>query len=144
MFLLNQENNLISLRTHIFRVSREHHETISIKTAVITVSTTRTEKTDLSGKILQEIFEAAGIPVIGVKIVKDDITEIRSAVIDALKSANCIIVNGGTGLTYDDCTIEAVSPPYQNHGWIWRIVPSKKLRSGWNLCHSFSCCRRHK
>lgn len=110
MFLLNQENNLISLRTHIFLVSREHHETISIKTAVITVSTTRTEKTDLSGKILQEIFEAAGIPVIGVKIVKDDITEIRSAVIDALKSANCIIVNGGTGLTYDDCTIEAVSP----------------------------------
>ncbi|HJJ43325.1 MAG TPA: MogA/MoaB family molybdenum cofactor biosynthesis protein [Methanocorpusculum sp.] len=89
---------------------KEHHETVSIKTTVITVSTTRTEKTDLSGKILREIFEGAGIPVIGVKVVKDDIIEIRTAVIDALKSANCIIVNGGTGLTRDDCTIEAVSP----------------------------------
>lgn len=81
---------------------KEHHETVSIKTTVITVSTTRTEKTDLSGKILREIFEGAGIPVIGVKVVKDDIIEIRTAVIDALKSANCIIVNGGTGLTRDD------------------------------------------
>ena len=28
----------------------------------------------------------------------------------SLKTSNCIIVNGGTGLTHDDCTIEAVSP----------------------------------
>jgi molybdenum cofactor biosynthesis protein B len=91
-------------------MSREHREDISVKATVITVSTTRTEKTDLSGKIIQETFEKAGIPVISIKIVKDDITEIRSAVMEALDSANCIVVNGGTGLTHDDCTIEAVSP----------------------------------
>jgi len=27
-----------------------------------------------------------------------------------MKKANCVIVNGGTGLTHDDCTIEAVAP----------------------------------
>jgi molybdopterin adenylyltransferase len=27
-----------------------------------------------------------------------------------MKKANCIIFNGGTGLTHDDCTIEAISP----------------------------------
>ena len=27
-----------------------------------------------------------------------------------MKSANCIVFNGGTGLTDDDCTIEAVLP----------------------------------
>ncbi len=91
-------------------MSREHREDISVKATVITVSTTRTEKTNLSGKIIQETFEKAGIPVISIKIVKDDITEIRSAVMEALDSANCIVVNGGTGLTHDDCTIEAVSP----------------------------------
>ncbi|MDO9522808.1 MAG: MogA/MoaB family molybdenum cofactor biosynthesis protein [Methanocorpusculum sp.] len=91
-------------------MSREHREDISVKAAVITVSTTRTEKTDLSGKIIQETFENAGIPVISLIIVKDDIGEIRSAVMGALGSANCIVVNGGTGLTHDDCTIEAVSP----------------------------------
>lgn len=91
-------------------MSREHREDISVKAAVITVSTTRTEKTDLSGKIIQETFENAGIPVISLIIVKDDIGEIRSAVMGALGSANCIVMNGGTGLTHDDCTIEAVSP----------------------------------
>jgi len=91
-------------------MSKEHREDISIKAAVITVSTTRTEKTDLSGKIIQESFEKAGIQVLSIKIVKDDIGEIRSVVMEALDSANCIVVNGGTGLTHDDCTIEAVSP----------------------------------
>ena len=91
-------------------MSREHREDISVKTTVITVSTTRTEKTDLSGKIIQEAFEKTGIPVLSIKIVKDDIADIRSAVMEALDSANCIVVNGGTGLTHDDCTIEAVSP----------------------------------
>ncbi|MDY3203124.1 MAG: MogA/MoaB family molybdenum cofactor biosynthesis protein, partial [Methanocorpusculum sp.] len=105
-----QENNLLSLNSYTSLMSREHRETVSIKTAVITVSTTRTEKTDLSGKIITEAFEQAGIPIVSAVIVKDDISDIRSAVLSALDQANCIVVNGGTGLTHDDCTIEAVSP----------------------------------
>ena len=88
----------------------EHLTDISIQTAVITVSTTRTEKTDLSGQIIRDAFTAAGIPVVSLVIVKDDISAIRTAVLSAMKIANCIVVNGGTGLTHDDCTIEAVAP----------------------------------
>lgn len=91
----------------------EHKKDISIQTVVITVSTTRTEKTDLSGKIIRDAFTAADIPVVSVVIVKDDISEIRAAVLEALHVANCIVVNGGTGLTRDDCTIEAVAPLFQ-------------------------------
>ena len=91
----------------------EHKKDISIQTVVITVSTTRTEKTDLSGKIIRDAFTAADIPVVSVVIVKDDISEIRTAVLEALQVANCIVVNGGTGLTHDDCTIEAVAPLFQ-------------------------------
>ena len=97
----------------------EHKKDISIQTVVITVSTTRTEKTDLSGKIIRDAFTVADIPVVSVVIVKDDISEIRTAVLEALQVANCIVVNGGTGLTHDDCTIEAVAPLFQNNGWIW-------------------------
>ena len=91
-------------------MSREHRENISVKTAIIIVSTTRTEKTDLSGNIIRESFEKANIPIVSQKIVKDDISEIRTSVMEALDLANCIIVSGGTGLTHDDYTIEAVSP----------------------------------
>ena len=91
----------------------EHHLPVAVKAAVITVSTTRTEKTDLSGKILCDAFRAAEMDVSEPVIVKDDEAEIRSAVENALLSANCIVVNGGTGLTHDDCTIEAVSPLFE-------------------------------
>ena len=91
----------------------EHHLPVAVKAAVITVSTTRTEKTDLSGKILCDAFRAAEMDVSEPVIVKDDEAEIRSAVENALLSANCVVVNGGTGLTHDDCTIEAVSPLFE-------------------------------
>lgn len=91
----------------------EHWKNIDIRTAIITVSTTRTEKTDLSGRILEESFVAAGIPVVSIVVVKDDTAAIQHAVMEALESANCIVLNGGTGLTHDDCTIEAVSPFFE-------------------------------
>lgn len=91
----------------------EHHLPVTVKAAVITVSTTRTEKTDLSGKILCDAFRTAEMEVSEPVIVKDDEAEIRSAVENALLSANCIVVNGGAGLTHDDCTIEAVTPLFE-------------------------------
>ena len=91
----------------------EHHLAVAVKAVIITVSTTRTEKTDVSGKILCDAFRAAEMDVSEPVIVKDDEAEIRSAVENALLSANCIVVNGGTGLTHDDCTIEAVSPLFE-------------------------------
>ena len=91
----------------------EHRKDVSVRTAIITVSTTRTEKTDLSGKILEETFTAAEIPVISLVIVKDDVAAVRQAVLEALETANCIVLNGGTGLTHDDCTIEAVTPFFE-------------------------------
>lgn len=91
----------------------EHHLPVEVKAAVITVSTTRTEKTDLSGKIIREAFLKAGMEAAEPVVVKDDESAIRGAVEDALLSANCVVVNGGTGLTHDDCTIEAVSPLFQ-------------------------------
>jgi molybdenum cofactor biosynthesis protein B len=91
----------------------KHQENISVKIAIITVSTTRTQETDLSGKVIQDIFTTAGIPVVSLTIVKDDIFKIRHAVLEALNIANCVVVNGGTGLTCDDCTIEALVPLFQ-------------------------------
>lgn len=91
----------------------EHRKDVSIQTAVITVSTTRTEKTDLSGQIIRDTFAAADIPVVSLVIVKDDIPAIQAAILEALQVANCVVVNGGTGLTHDDCTIEAAIPLFQ-------------------------------
>lgn len=91
-------------------MKHNHMRSIEVSGAVITVSTTRTADTDTSGKTLISILEEQKIPVLHYGIVPDRINAIRNELFEALKKANCIIITGGTGLTHDDCTIEAISP----------------------------------
>lgn len=95
-------------------MAHEHHKKIPVIAAVITVSSSRTEKTDISGKVIVEAFRNAGMVAEEPVIVSDDSIKIRSAVEAALaSSANCIVVNGGTGITRDDITIESVTPLFE-------------------------------
>jgi molybdenum cofactor biosynthesis protein B len=87
-----------------------HIQNITIKAAVITVSTTRSQEMDKSGRTIKKSIKEAGIPVAHYSIVPDDISSIRQELFIALAEANCIIITGGTGLTQDDCTIEAIAP----------------------------------
>lgn len=89
-----------------------HRAPVRIRAAVITVSSTRTEATDSSGQLIRERLSAAGHEIVFSAIVPDTILAIRSAVVRALEKANCVVLSGGTGLTHDDCTIEAVAPFY--------------------------------
>ncbi len=88
----------------------EHIRKVAVKVAVITVSSSRTPDTDTSGQIVIAELKRAGIPVDYYTIVPDLIVPIREELYKALGTCTCIIVNGGTGLTRDDCTIEAVLP----------------------------------
>ena len=96
--------------TIIITMNKNHIRTIPVGAAIITVSSTRTKDNDSSGKAISEILTAAGIQIQHYSIVSDRIEAIRSEIFLALRNSNCIILNGGTGLTYDDCTIEAVLP----------------------------------
>lgn len=88
----------------------DHVRPFDITGAIITVSTTRTFNTDISGKTISNLFKEKSIPIGHYAIVPDQIEAIRNELFTALKTANCIVINGGTGLTHDDCTIEAISP----------------------------------
>ncbi len=91
-------------------MNQNHIQSIRISAAIITVSSTRKQETDSSGATISKLLNAAGIPVNHYAIVPDRIEAIRNELYLAMKTANCIIINGGTGLTHDDCTIEAISP----------------------------------
>lgn len=87
-----------------------HLKPLTVTGAVVTVSSSRKPETDASGKTLIDLLSAADIEVTHYVVIPDDMERIRSEVYVALSRANCIIFTGGTGLTPDDCTIEAVAP----------------------------------
>ena len=80
--------------------------------AVLTVSDTRTEVDDASGRTLVERLTAAGHRLAARAIVPDDLYQLRAVVSGwiADPAVQVILLTGGTGLTGRDSTPEAIRP----------------------------------
>ena len=87
-------------------------ELIPVNIAVMTVSDSRTEENDTSGKVLVERLTGAGHRLAEKCIVADDIYKLREVISRwiASQDVNAIITTGGTGITGRDSTPEAVRP----------------------------------
>ena len=91
----------------------EHREAApdSIACAVITVSDTRDEATDRSGRIMIDELESAGHRIVHYQIVRDEPAEIE-AVLEACRADDAlqaILFNGGTGVARRDTTFDVIS-----------------------------------
>ncbi|MFC6976116.1 molybdenum cofactor biosynthesis protein B [Halomicroarcula sp. GCM10025709] len=89
----------------------DHHahdrETVDI--AVLTVSSSRTLADDPGGDAVEAACEAAGHAVTDRRLVADDADAIAGAVAGLFEGgADVVVTTGGTGLTADDVTVEAV------------------------------------
>lgn len=82
----------------------------AVTCAVVTVSDTRTEETDTSGKLIVNMLEDCGHKVTLTRIVKDDPAQIREALESACadSAVQVVITNGGTGITKRDTTYDVV------------------------------------
>jgi molybdenum cofactor biosynthesis protein B len=83
----------------------------SLTVAVITVSDTRTEATDESGRLIRELAVGAGINVAMSRILPDEPEDVRKLLLKLLEDDQIdgVILNGGTGIATRDRTYEAVS-----------------------------------
>lgn len=83
-----------------------------ISVGVITVSDTRTKKTDKSGQKIIELLNNHTHHVPIYNIVPDESDQIRMSVEKVIYSGkvDAVIVNGGTGISYRDVTIESIEP----------------------------------
>jgi len=84
----------------------------SITCAVITISDSRTEETDESGKFLRSSISTAGHQVQFYTLLKNDPEAIQRTFSDLLArpEIQVIITTGGTGASHRDVTIETVTP----------------------------------
>lgn len=83
-----------------------------LRLAILTVSDSRDEAGDTSGRLLRERAEAAGHEIVAREIVRDDVYQLRAVFSRwiADPEIEVILSTGGTGVTGRDSTPEAIAP----------------------------------
>lgn len=92
-------------------IPHEYSEINSVNCAIITVSDTRNQDTDISGKISQEMLIKANHKIVYYEIIKDEPHQIKSLLLNLASNEelNCIIFSGGTGISSRDNTYDVIS-----------------------------------
>lgn len=99
-------------------MSTHHHKhdtNRSYTIGILTMSSSRTLEEDESGDWIAKRAAKEGHNVVCRKLVPDIEEEIRKAIRDSIRdhAPDALILNGGTGITQRDVTIEAVTPMFR-------------------------------
>ena len=80
-----------------------------MKFSIITCSDTRSESEDTAGTALKELIAEQGWEVLSYKLVRDVVSDIEDAIVDAVDNvvSDIVLTCGGTGLSLRDVTPEA-------------------------------------
>ncbi len=91
------------------------HDVDELGFAIVTVSTSRSVDDDLAGDAITELVKEAGHDVVTRELVADDHDRVQKTVnnIVGRDDTDVVVTTGGTGVTPDDVTIEAVTPLFE-------------------------------
>lgn len=111
----------------------DNNKFISLNISVFVISDTRNERSDKSGKVLEDLITKSGHKIFEKKFIKDDkrliIKELNNSIIN--NPINVVVLTGGTGLTGRDSTPEAVKAVIEKEipgfGEIFRFISYKKI-----------------
>lgn len=105
----------------------------SFSAAVLTVSDSRTEATDESGRLLQELIQGAGHAISAYRLIRNEPEAVRDAVQELAGQVDFIITTGGTGMSPRDLSIEACRPLFtkelEGFGDVFRMVSFQEIGS---------------
>lgn len=92
--------------------SEAHH---SCNVGIVTMSSTRSLAEDESGAWMAKLAAKEGHTVVSHVVVPDIEEDIRKAIRDTIRdhAPDLLLLNGGTGVTQSDVTIEAVTPMFR-------------------------------
>ncbi|HWX88761.1 MAG TPA: molybdenum cofactor biosynthesis protein B [Rhizomicrobium sp.] len=114
-----------------------------LRVAVMTVSDTRDEESDTSGKLLAERVTREGHVLAGRAMVRDDVGQIQAQMRTWINdpAIDVIVSTGGTGLTGRDVTPEAVRPLFdktiEGFETVWHMVSFQSV--GLSTMQSRAC-----
>jgi molybdenum cofactor biosynthesis protein B len=135
-------------------MSYEQHQESSqqmiARCAVITLSDTRNESTDTSGKRLRELLTEAGHTVAQYRILPDEPASIAPVIGEFIMRADLdvILTNGGTGIARRDQTIDVIQRvidlPLPGFGELFRMLSYEQIGSGAMLSRAVAGIARGK
>jgi molybdenum cofactor biosynthesis protein B len=123
---------------------------IVARCAVITLSDTRTEETDKSGKAIRELLEAQGHSVALCRIIRDEPAQLHELLTETLArhDLDAVLTNGGTGVSRRDTTIEVVETHLDQtlpgFGELFRMLSFQQIGSGAMLSRAVGGVARGK
>ncbi len=106
---------------------------MKISCAIMTISDTRTEKTDESGQVLETRIKEAGHLVVDRSLVADEVDAIQHQLRALIQNqqVDVVITTGGTGITRRDITPEAIDPLSTKHiqgfGELFRMLSYRDI-----------------
>ncbi len=111
----------------------KNRKLIPLSISILTISDTRTEAEDKSGKLLCNRLQDSGHKLYEKSIVPDDIYKIRAVVSNwiAQELPQVVITTGGTGITGRDGTPEAIRPlmdkEIEGFGEMFRVLSFESI-----------------
>jgi len=113
---------------------QEQAEETPVRCAVVTVSDTRTEDTDASGAFIRTALADAGFAVAHYTIVPDNPAQIATLLGELPRSVDAILMNGGTGISARDQTVDVVDThiekPLPGFGELFRMLSYEEIGAG--------------
>lgn len=116
-------------------LEHKHHALRKVACMIITISDTRTEETDTSGKRINALLEENGHNVARYVLVKDEPDDIQRLLREGIASPDIqiILCNGGTGISARDRSYEAVEQLLDKRldgfGELFRMVSYEEIGS---------------
>jgi len=104
--------------------------------AVLTISDSRTEQDDESGRLIRERLSQNGHQVRFYSILRNDAEAIRQKVSELLgeEGVQAIITSGGTGLSHRDITVDTIAPllekKLEGFGELFRLLSYEEIGTG--------------
>ncbi|UWG48769.1 Molybdopterin biosynthesis enzyme [Halanaeroarchaeum sp. HSR-CO] len=108
-------------RAHDHGAHEEHghehhaHDKTELGVGVVTITSTRSLDDDPSGDAIEEILESPGNTIVTRELVRDSRDVIQSTVDNLVQrdDVDLVVTTGGTGVSPDDVTVEAVRPLFE-------------------------------
>ncbi|MDF5729600.1 MAG: MogA/MoaB family molybdenum cofactor biosynthesis protein [Rhizonema sp. PD38] len=123
---------------------------MTVNCAVVTVSDTRSQETDKSGQLIQQLLRDANYTIEVYVIIKDEPDQIREQMELLCKRVNidALIFNGGTGIASRDTTYDAIEKLLEKtlpgFGELFRFLSYQEIGSRAIASRAVAGVYRHK